>query len=450
MDEVWREKIRVFGRRRWLVWAPLAFAFLASYFHRTATGVVADNLMREFSIGRATELGGLAAVYFYTYAVMQIPAGILADFWGPRRTVSIGLLAAAAGAGLFGWTDSIAGLYVGRFVSSFGVSLIYVNIVKIHAEWFRTREFGTMTGLVVVAGTLGIVLSATPLAYAVNLFGWRGSFYLIAVYSLVVAALCWLLVRDKPAEAGLPSIAEVESREGLASAAAQMECSGILASLKTTMGNPYTWWPFLMSATVYGVYMTFIGLWGVPYFMQVYGMSRIDAANLILVMALGAMAGGLLVGILSDRIGLRRAPALWAVMSFLAAWLLLTVWNGGKPPEWALYPLCFTIGLGVSGVNLNVACGKEVNPPQVTGVVAGIVNCGSFVGAALLQPAFGYVLDRNWQGAMEQGVRVYPVEAYQYGFWLCAAALAAGLGVTLLIKETKCVNISMGLNEKVR
>lgn len=255
-----------------------------------------------------------------------------------------------------------------------------------------------------------------------------------------MATLCWLLVRDKPAEAGLPSIAEVESWEGLGPEPVTAECYSIVASLKTAMGNPYTWWPFLMSATVYGVYMTFIGLWGVPYFMQVYGMSRVGAANLILVMALGAMVGGPLVGVLSDRIGLRRAPALGAVACFFAAWLLLTVWNGGKPPEWALYPICFAIGLGVSGVNLNVACGKEVNPPQVTGVVAGIINCGS--GAALLQPAFGLVLNHNWQGAMELGVRIYPLEAYRYGFWLCAIVLAAGVGLTMLIKETKCVNIS--------
>lgn len=448
-DDAWQRKKQALSRQRWLVWLPLAFAFLAAYFHRTATSVVADTLMREFAISRASELGGLAAVYFYTYAAMQMPAGILADYCGPRRTVTCGLLIAALGAAVFGFAGTITGLYVGRFLSSLGVSLIYVNIVKIHAEWFRLREFATMTGMVVVAGTVGILLSATPLAFVVDLLGWRASFHMIAVYSLVVGLACWLLVRDKPADVGLPAIADIEAREGAAAPPVPAARPAIARSLRTVMGNPATWWPFLVSVTVYGVYMAFIGLWGVPYLMQIYGLSRVSAANYMLVTALGAMAGGPLVGILSDRLGRRRAPAFWAIVVFFAAWLALTLWNGGKPPLAALYFICFAIGLGVSGVNLCIACGKEVNPPQMTGVVAGVVNSGSFIGSALLQPAFGLVLDAKWQGALEQGVRIYPLEAYQSAFWLCAAALAAGIAFAALMKETRCANIAAGRQQAV-
>lgn len=443
MGDSWQRTIRELSRRRWLVWLPLAFAFLAAYFHRTATSVVADTLMRDFSITRATELGGLASVYFYTYAIMQMPAGILADFYGPRRTVTYGLLVAAVGAFVFGYSDTITGLYVGRFLSSLGVSLIYVNIVKIHAEWFRLREFATMTGMVVVAGTVGILISSTPLALVVDLFGWRVSFYMIAGYSLLVGLACWLLVRDKPTDVGLPAIGDIEAFEGTAvKPVTQAAKTSIAHSLKTVIKNPFTWPPFLSSVTVYGVYMAFIGLWGVPYFMQVYGLSRVSAANLMLVTALGAMVGAPLVGVLSDRLGLRRGPALWFNTCFFAAWLTLTLWNDGKPPLGALYIICFAIGFGVSGVNLNIACGKEINPPHMTGVVAGIVNSGSFIGSAILQPAFGWVLDYKWQGAVEQGVRIYPIEAYHTAFWLCAAVLALGLVFTGLMKETRCTNIA--------
>jgi len=437
----WQQQIKRFNQRRWIVWAPLAFAFLASYFHRTATGVVADSLMQEFSITRAAEMGGLASVYFYTYAAMQLPAGVLADFYGPRRTITLALLLATVGAVIFGQAESITALYVGRLLSSLGVGLIYVNIVKIHAEWFRVREFATMTGLIVMAGSAGFLLAATPLAFVVESYGWRNSFFMIAVYSLIVAAGCWLLVRDRPVDAGLPSITEIEASEnGLKTSAAAAGCS-IGGSLKTVMRNPYTWCPFFSSVTVYGVYMAFIGLWGVPYFMQIYGMSRIAAANHIMAMAVGTMLGGPLIGVLSDRLGLRRAPIVWFTAGFLLVWLLLTVWDGGKPPLWALYPICFSMGVSMSAVNLNVACGKEVNPPQMTGIAAGVVNSGSFVGAALMQPAFGWLLDRHWQGAVEQGVRIYPLEAYQSAFWFCAAVLLLGVVSALLTKETRGVNI---------
>jgi sugar phosphate permease len=447
MDASWQQRMARLNRRRWLVWTPLAFAFLASYFHRTATGVVADSLMREFAITRAADLGGLAAVYFYTYAAMQVPAGLLADRFGPRRTILLALAVAALGATLFGLAPNLTVLYCGRFLSSLGVSLIYVNIVKIHAEWFRGREFATMTGLIVVAGSAGFLLAATPLAFFVDRFGWRVSFLAIAAYSLLAAVACWLLVRDRPAAVGLPSIAAVEAREGggppLAAAAAEpAPPENGWDSLQKILLNPYTWWPFWASVAVYGVYMAFMGLWAVPYFMQIYGMSRVAASNHILAMAAGTMVGGPLIGLWSDRRATRRLPNLLVSSGFLGVWLLLTVWNGGRPPEWALYPLCFGIGLGMSGVNLNVACGKEVNPPQWTGVVAGIVNSGSFVGAALLQPLFGWVLDRNWGGLAAHGVRIYPLSAYRTAFWCCAVVLALGILFILWIKETGCVNIS--------
>ena len=443
MNAEWQQKIKRLERRRWIIWIPLALAFWASYFHRTATAVVADSLMQEFSITRASEMGGLASIYFYTYAAMQIPAGILADFYGPRRTIPMGLLIASLGAAIFGWAQGLPALYAGRLLSSLGVSLIYINIVKIHAEWFRVREFATMTGLTVVAGSFGFLLATTPLAVVVNMYGWRVSFLLIAMYSLVMAVTCWLLVRDKPTDVGLPSITEVEVQEGaIVKKIIVADSCSVVNNLKTVIKNPYTWWPFLASVTIYGVYMAFMGLWAIPYFMQVYGMSRIAAANNILLMAMGTMVGGPLIGVVSDRLGLRRGPNLWASVGFLMVWLLLTIWNVGKPPMWALYPICFAIGLGMSGVNLNVACGKEVNPLHMTGIVAGIVNAGSFVGAALMQPAFGWLLDRNWQGTVELGVRIYSQEAYQSAFWFCAAVLTLGVIFTLLIKETKGVNIS--------
>ncbi len=434
----WQERVRRLDRRRWLVWVPVALAFLAAYFHRTATGVVADNLMRDFAIERAAELGVLSSIYFYTYAAMQLPSGIMADFWGPRRTITLALLVAAGGAVLFGASESLPALYAGRFLSSVGVGLLFVNLVKIHADWFRVREFGTMSGLTVLVGNAGSLLAATPLAFVVEALDWRAAFYIIAAYSLVMAAVSWLAVRDRPADIGLPPIAAVEEREGGGAAMAATGRYGVAACIRTVLGNRYTWPPFLTAAAVYGVFMAFLGVWGVPYFMQVYGMPRLEASGYMVAIVAGNMVGGPLVGFLSDKLGYRRWPYCGAAAMFLAVWLTLTLWNGGRPPVWALYPLVFAIGVGLSGVTISVACVREVNPPQMAGIAAGFANSGPFIGAALMQPLFGWVLDMNWQGAVEQGVKVYPTAAWQSAFWLCAAVLAAGLCMSLLIKETRC------------
>ncbi|MGE5605435.1 MAG: MFS transporter [Bacteroidota bacterium] len=446
MEPLLKQQFERLNRRRWIVWTPMAFALLLSYFHRTATGVMTDSLMREFSITRAADIGGLASVYFYTYAAMQIPAGILADWFGPRRTVLLALIIATLGSIVFSTAQNIPMLYFGRVISSIGVGLIYINVVKIHAEWFRTREFTTMTGLIVVVGSVGFLLATTPLALMVDWFGWRIAFSVITVYSLLIIIACWCLVKDRPADLGLPDIALLEAEEGVVQKESiRVETANykIIDSFRTVMGNKATWWPFLASLAIYGVYMAFMGLWGVPYLMQVYGMSRVAASKYIMLMSAGTMIGAPLIGFISDRLALRRLPNVVVSLGFLILWLVLTLWNAGKPPLWALYPLCFGIGLGMSGVNLNVACGKEVTPPAMTGMVAGLVNSGPFLGAALMQPLFGWVLDHHWQGAIEHGVRIYPLSAYRNGFWLCALVLGLGVLFTCLIKETRGVNICL-------
>lgn len=438
MNVGWQKKIQQIKRRRRVVWGTVALAFLTAYFHRTVTGVVADSLMRDFAIKQAAELGILSSIYFYTYAILQIPAGIMADCYGPRLIISVAMLISACGAAMVGWADNLSVLYAGRFLSSLGVSLIYVNIAKLQVDWFRLREFATMCGLLTLIGNAGSLLAATPLAIIVEEFGWRVSFYIIGVYSLGMAVICWLVVRDRPSDIGLPSIADIQVQEGEKQTFSTEAHVSMIVGIKKVMGNWYTWPPFLASVALYGVYMAFIGIWGMPYFMQIYHMARVEAANHVMMMAVGNMVGGPLVGYLSDRLGLRRRPFIVISVLFLINWLVLATWNGAMPSEWALYPICFFMGIGVSGVSIAVACAKEVNPTQLTGITVGVVNSGPFVGAALMQPIFGWVLDQNWQGTIEQGVKIYPLTAYQSAFWFCIVIVIIGLIFTLLIKETRC------------
>ncbi len=79
-QDYWNEKIRRWQKQRVLIWTTIAIAFLTGYFHRTVIGVVADSLMRDFAIERAADLGILASIYFWTYAALQIPAGISPTF----------------------------------------------------------------------------------------------------------------------------------------------------------------------------------------------------------------------------------------------------------------------------------------------------------------------------------------------------------------------------------
>lgn len=431
-------KITRWKKRRIAVWSVTAVAFLTGYFHRTVIGVVSDSLMRDFSIERATDLGFLASIYFWTYAAMQLPAGIMVDRFGPRRVVSAALLVATVGTLMFGLADSLAALYLGRLTTTLGIGVIFVSLIKLQAEWFRPREFATMTGLIVLIGNSGSLLAATPMAFLTEIWGWRNSFHLIATYSLVMAAACWLIVRNRPEDIGLPNITEIESAHPVKRTLVEKPAVRIRDCVKTVCLNPRTWPPVIAGIAVYGVYMSISGVWGIPYFMQVYSLSRVEASQLIFTMVLGNMAAAPIIGLLSDRILYRRWPFMAAILLFMSGLLLLNFWNGAKPPAAWLYPICISFGIGVSGLTLAVACVKEISPPHTAGIAAGITNSGPFLGAAVMQPSFGWVLDRYWSGAFEQGVKVYPQIAYENAFWLCIAVLFLGLFASFFIQETRC------------
>jgi fucose permease len=89
----------------WLVWGLGAAFYFAGFYHRVAPAVMTDQLMADFDIG-ATALGHFTAFYFYSYFLMQVPTGILADHWGPRKLLTAGSLIAAGGTFLFFTTET--------------------------------------------------------------------------------------------------------------------------------------------------------------------------------------------------------------------------------------------------------------------------------------------------------------------------------------------------------
>ncbi|HMY07207.1 MAG TPA: MFS transporter, partial [Accumulibacter sp.] len=106
----------------WTVWGLGALLYLIGFFQRVAPAVMTDRLMDEFSIG-ATELGNLSAFYFYSYVAMQIPTGILADRWGPRRLLSSGAAVAAIGSAFFAFSPTLWWANAGRLLIGASVAV---------------------------------------------------------------------------------------------------------------------------------------------------------------------------------------------------------------------------------------------------------------------------------------------------------------------------------------
>ena len=101
------------------------------------------------------------------------------------------------------------------------------------------------------------------------------------------------------------------------------------------------------------------------------------------------------------------------------------------------------IGLTGAGFVVTYASGKEVCSPALSGMAISVVNTGLFLGAALMQPLFGWVLDQTWDGTLVNGLRQFAMDDYRSALWLmCGFAVIALIG-TLRVTETHCRNLTV-------
>jgi len=407
------------------MWGLPCAVFLIAFFHRPAVGTVAKDLMSAFDGGGAM-IGALSATYFYPYAALMIPGGMVVDWFGVRRVVPIGGSVMAAGALSMAVAHSTTALFGGRFLIGLGASVTFVGCIKIAAAWFPPERFGTLSALTATVGVLGSLVSTTPLALLASLAGWRGAFVMVAVVTAVGSLLCWRLVQDDGPYAG-DATAAPSGRE-------------VLRGTWLVLKNRQTWPPFLAFFCGYAAFGNHM-LWVIPFCQDVYGRSRTEATVFATATPLALLVSGPLTGYLSDRIlGRRRLPYVALCGASSALWVVFVA-TLGTLPGWALYLLFLAMGLFGSAFVLTWAIGREVNPPALAGVSVAVVNLGGFLGAALTQAPIGALLDARWAGVSAAGARVYPVMAYQAAFTACVLFALAATVAAVLVRETFGRNI---------
>jgi len=427
-------------RRRLIALSVVVAAYVLSFFQRFAPAGIAQDLAASFQTSAAS-LGVLAATYFYVYTIMQVPTGILVDTLGPRRILFFGGLIAGGGSLLFGMAQSLDAALAGRTLIGLGVSVTFIAMLKIIAVWFEEHRFASVVGMSMLIGNFGSVLAGAPLSWMAQstAAGWRGVFIGVGIVSLVLGALAWLLVRDRPqGNDGAASINAADPANAVPPAPT-FDRTVILTGLLRVVKNRATWPAACVNAGLSGSFFAFGGLWAMPFMTQGLGMTRDTASAHLSLYFAGFAVGCLLIGTLSDRMR-RRKPVV--IGSSLVLALIWPVWLAGLAlPPVATYLLFGLMGLMTASFTLSWACAKEVNPPALSGMSTSVANMGGFLMGALLQPAVGWVMDQRWSGALANGVRLYAPEDYRWGLLLIAGAAWLGAAAAWFVRETLCRNI---------
>ncbi|MCF8107018.1 MAG: MFS transporter [Desulfohalobiaceae bacterium] len=417
----------------WFIWSLCALFYLMGFFQRVAPAVMTRELMQDFGIGAAA-LGNLSALYFYSYVVMQIPTGVLADRLGPRRLLSLGAFIAGMGTVLFALAQDILWADIGRFLIGGSVAVAFVGLLKIAVNWFPPRYFAMISGMALFFGIVGAVSAGPPLRMLMNSFDWRSVILCSAGITFFLCVAIWVFVRDNPHERGYADLIKPEIGK------AGRDRYNVLQGLVQVVKHRNILLLFVIPGGVVGCVLTFSGLWGVPYLSTHQGLSTTQASVLTSTLMVAWAVGGPVFGWTSDRLGHRKPLYLIGCLGALAGWLVIVFFTGVPVP--VLFFVLLLTGFCSGCMVLSFAFGKESVPQSLSGTVAGVINMGVMLGPMLLQPLVGLVLDHLWQGSTADGVRVYKLEAYQTGFSLMLLWLAISFCLLLLTRETHCRQVA--------
>jgi len=416
------------ARVAWLVWALGAALYLIAFYQRVAPAVITQELSRDFGLSAAS-LGNLSAFYFYGYVAVQIPTGLLADRWGPRRVLAVGAALTAAGTFLFALAPGVAWANAGRLAIGAAAGVAFVSMLKLASHWLPPRQYAFASGVALFVGVMGATLAGPPLRVAVDAFGWRPVMVASAGACSIVALAIWAVVRDDPSERGYASF-------HAAQATSQVKAPTVASQLREVFAYRNTWVLFLAPGAFSGIILTFAGLWGVPFLVSQHGFSTRAAATVTSAMLVGWSVSSMAFGPLSERLGRRKPIYIVGLVATMALWAIVVAFP--RLPTALLVAVLLAVSLASGSFILTFVYARESVPSRLAGTVSGIANMGVMLGGMLMQPLVGFVLDWRWDGRMAAGVRVYDFAAYQWGF---AAMLAWGaLALVLLAwaRESHC------------
>lgn len=410
--------------RAWFIWLFAALAFGYAFFHRVAPSVMVDDLMAEFAISGAV-LGTLSALYFYPYVLMQVPLGALIDRLGVRALLSTALLIGGIGSVIFALANTIEIAYLGRILIGIGSAVGFLSSLALAGKWFPPHRFAFLAGLVMFFGMVSGIAASGPLAIFVENYGWRTAMWSLGGFSILLAVLVIIFVRNAPEEQVTQQTETKPPKE---------TWKAMWKGLGRATKNLEVWKVAIVASTMSGPMLTLGGLWGTPYLIAAYGLEKTYAATLVSLLLLGWAFGAPFAGWLSDRIRQRKKI-------ILAGSIIVTCSVGAIAflpllPLWITVALLALIGMSGAAMAVTFALVREVTPSDISSSVTGIVNSLTVASGAILQPAVGYALDQLWDGRIDEGARVYSVENYQNSFILIFVACFIGFLVCSRLKES--------------
>ncbi len=394
------------------VYFPFALGYAISYFYRNTNAIIESDLVNELGLGPA-DLGLLTGAYFFSFAIFQLPLGILLDRYGPRRTEAVLLLFAALGAWIFSNADSLSGLILGRLLIGLGVSACLMAAFKAYVIWFSSGRLPMINGLQMAAGGLGALVATTPLQNVLSITDWRGVFTGLAIITVFASFFLWFILPEHQSSADKHPAIKTQLKE-----------------MGQIFRNPVFWSIVPLTALSNGSFLAIHGLWIKPWLRDVASLGEGDTTQLLFAMTLAIIVGYFSLGIFTERISQLFDIGPITVGVFGMTLFLTTQFSMAY--GWATSPLLLVVIFGFLGSSciLTFAGLAQIFPKKYSGRVSTILNVQVFMGAFIIQWGIGAIIEL-WP-TTEIG---YDPASYQVAIGVLVLMQAAGLVWYLLSQQ---------------
>lgn len=402
-----------------------ALFYLFEYILQVSPSVMTQNLMKDLGID-AVGLGLISSFYFYAYAPMQLPAGLLYDRFGPRRMITAAIIVCSLGSLFFGLTTSMSLACAGRFFIGVGSAFSFIGVLVLIAHWFPARYFALLAGVTQLMSSIGAIMGKIPVAGWVNHSGWRSVMISLAVIGVGLAILVWCKVRDYPKDKVPHHKLQAQRRQNE------------FKKLLTIFSKPQTWWVAAYGFSLWAPIVVFATLWDVQYIITTYHIDAVAASRVSSMIWVGIGVGSPLLGWWSDHIGKRCLPLAMSAGLGVVASLCILYLPGVPLP--LMYVLMFLYGMAASGQATCFGVVKDINEHHVVGTAIGFNNMAVVAGGAVFPVLVGKLLQANWDGVVVNGAPVYSAFNYQKALFVLPLCYLVALFIsTFCIRETNCI-----------
>ena len=399
-------------------WPILAILYMLGFtnlFLRSSFGVMSPDLAREMDMAPAA-LSLVGSAFFFAYALMQVPTGMLLDRFGPRRTLAIMLISTFVGAGIFAAGETPGMLAVGRVLMGIGCAGVFTGAFYVMTLWMPPDRVVTQIGMLNSFASFGNLCATAPLAFLIAWIGWRTSYWGFTIGVALLTLAVALVMRDT-APGQTPTSSKDESlRQIFAGVREAIRQPGMKRLL--VAGLP-------MSAA-----STISGVWGAPYLKHVHGLDDGARGSVLLAMAVCGMSGHFLYGQLARRFNTLKWPIIGGSSVILCCTGLFALIE--QPPLWLVTVLFAILALVSAYPTITHAHARGLVPARLMGRGVSVTNMGVMTAIATAQLAFGGIV-----GLLPTVAGAPPEAAYRLGFAMQAIVALTGILIYAPIRDVR-------------